>query len=747
MEAPPPAYSEVDPQNEGRNNGDEQTMTAIYDTLFSSNRIQAPDTTNFNEVVAHLKLLETFSQQRSYVEGSNGMFGLPDNSELFFEKKKIEATVSELRWSVYVQRAADRFETWWLRVLDRLYLHDTIEGLPSSFHDFSEYPKVVDTLNRLPPLDVLMVWHAYMLNPRSYYEDCLRLTESDGIRLFKWSKNDTIWHANPMPWSTINAAISPNFVYDPGEEAKRTFESLVGSNIWDSSATQMKRIICPRCTMSFEIPWIQVEDIEHNGSENAINILQSLFAMRDMFIRCPACDLGITHDTLSLKQFIDDLNEYQTKKKPMPGTLLTLQTNLPNPELDKSEPKNDLLDALLSSSELSDTLMQIIVQERSPSDTKNSSPLLVLKRILNGRVTKVAQKQVFGYRNTKNFGGYIRRMLSCYWSNNSQFSQDLSAAVIRQSSFVEKMHDFDWLHSPALKTTIKRAIVRYSRFMDLIAEKNFFCVPTLDIDLVWHTHQLTPSRYLYFTTTTTGTLINHDDKVPQTQLSNAFENTAKLYERKYKQMYSECLCWYCEAVRDKIKPTFGSGVSSEHLYNTIGKNEKIVPGAHISTHNAVKDTSSESNKTLAQIQYESSLWSHYNKAYERANKRARSLKRPMPPKCVVPEYYWYGAYYPWTIYAAMPGCYGAINGFGVGYGNCLAGTCSPFGGGSCGAAMSGIGGIGGIGGMGGIGPNGLGNFGGCGAFSGAPNGAMCGALGGGAGCGAFSGGANCGGGI
>ena len=26
----------------------------------------------------------------------------------------------------------------------------------------------------LPPVDVLMVWHSHMLNPRAYLEDCLR---------------------------------------------------------------------------------------------------------------------------------------------------------------------------------------------------------------------------------------------------------------------------------------------------------------------------------------------------------------------------------------------------------------------------------------------------------------------------------------------------------------------------------------------------------------------------------------------
>ncbi|KAK3060723.1 hypothetical protein LTS18_007901, partial [Coniosporium uncinatum] len=39
----------------------------------------------------------------------------------------------------------------------------------------------------------------------------------------------------------------------------------------------------------------------------------------------------------------------------------------------------------------------------------------------------------------------FRRMMSRYWYNSSPFALDLSSAVIRQGSFIEKMHNIDWL--------------------------------------------------------------------------------------------------------------------------------------------------------------------------------------------------------------------------------------------------------------------------------------------------------------
>lgn len=34
----------------------------------------------------------------------------------------------------------------------------------------------------MPPLDVLMVWHTYMLNPQWYAEDCQRLRILDKLK-------------------------------------------------------------------------------------------------------------------------------------------------------------------------------------------------------------------------------------------------------------------------------------------------------------------------------------------------------------------------------------------------------------------------------------------------------------------------------------------------------------------------------------------------------------------------------------
>ncbi len=57
-----------------------------------------------------------------------------------------------------------------------------------------------------------------------------------------------------------------------------------------------------------------------------------------------------------------------------------------------------------------------------------------------------------------------------------------------------------------------------------------FFVPTLDIDLVWHTHQLMARRYSRDCLEHVGRFIDHDDKVAEDRLSKAFDITCRAWQ-------------------------------------------------------------------------------------------------------------------------------------------------------------------------------------------------------------------------
>jgi hypothetical protein len=101
----------------------------------------------------------------------------------------------------------------------------------------------------------------------------------------------------------------------------------------------------------------------------------------------------------------------------------------------------------------------------------------------------------------------VRKVLSHYWDNSSVFGIDLAGAVFRQGTFVQKMTQLDWLHSPNLMSTVQRLIVKYHRFVRLAAAyPGRTVVPTLDVDLAWVGSP--PSAYMYLVDTICSILIN-----------------------------------------------------------------------------------------------------------------------------------------------------------------------------------------------------------------------------------------------
>jgi hypothetical protein len=151
-----------------------------------------------DQCTAHLKLLEAFNQLREDIGQTENLFGI--ESPTFNESENpdprqhaqspqalAKIRVAEKRWAVYVARAVDRFERWYDACVpatmggapcEKLTGNQicTKKGLDKvAYHGIPI--KQLTLENQLPPLDVLMVWHSYMLNPRCFFEDCFRYGE------------------------------------------------------------------------------------------------------------------------------------------------------------------------------------------------------------------------------------------------------------------------------------------------------------------------------------------------------------------------------------------------------------------------------------------------------------------------------------------------------------------------------------------------------------------------------------------
>lgn len=337
----------------------------------------------------------------------------------------------------------------------------------------------------------------------------------------------------------------------------------------------------------------------------------------------------------------------------------------------------------------------------------------------------------------------IRRMMSRYWDNSSIFALDLVGAVIRQGSFVEKMHSIDWIHSPAATSTMARLIQKYTRYMYIMACHPYqTAVPTLDVDLAWHTHQLSPPNYYAYTVINTARFIDHDDKIEETALSTAFEWTSKTYQKMYNELYSECTCWYCEAIREShtssVKRVFGGNKTIESQLDRLhAGNKDPNTSPHISAHNAIK-----ADKDVSRAVRDANMRTKLERDYQKACNHARKKGRTPPTR---DQYngtdsvmaYGYPMYMPYYVpymgdpcvnsglYAANPSCATFTEGAA---GNCCAGACGGgVAAGACGGVSSGGCAGGAAGGCGGSGGGGCGGGGG--------GGGGCGGGGGGGGCG------------
>ena len=133
----------------------------------------------------------------------------------------------------------------------------------------------------------------------------------------------------------------------------------------------------------------------------------------------------------------------------------------------------------------------------SPSGTVDRMRKLIEEALSNSSAVRKANEATFTSRPRRGEKIAIRRMMSRYWTNSSTFALDLVGAVIRQGSFIEKMHAIDWIHSPTASSTMTRLITKYERYFEILRQySDKVAVPTLDVDLAWSVINTLPILFL-----------------------------------------------------------------------------------------------------------------------------------------------------------------------------------------------------------------------------------------------------------
>ncbi|KAF8425289.1 hypothetical protein EV426DRAFT_641894 [Tirmania nivea] len=528
------------------------------------------------QCAAHLELLGCFSKLKAKVEGSEEI-----GEWLFDKKHDAEGTIDtgNIKWRAFVGKAVERFHMWWINFPEVVKnIPELIDCGKHELSSLNEKPvprpvkKQVDlkpieeknffrqwkrkpaksgvmeifmefqkndfgsgvsfrkmTAETLPPLgtfnpsDVLLVWHAYTLNPHAFYEDCIRLN-----RLELWGM--------PLPWDLIITGQPADLYQSLVDLSKKTTGN---NNIDDLRQSPQKELLCPWCEKSFNVPlaeWHKAGDVgDYDGA-------------------CGNCGKLYEKEAVSVSMFLKDVYRFFLIEKERerekgigghyipPGHPTSLDRTFPSPILlsgvllsafpqlhpttnNESLPDiPSLLTAFPNTSSLFSHLSKHTQLADNPDDAISPIPLLTL--LLKNIVT------TYKYLPPP--------------TTSIPTSTDLGAAVLRQGVFIKKIHD-DARHirSPALAGTIRRARGRYNRFFRLIGKyRGKIFVPTNEIDLVWHTQQCYPALYYLYSNIVTATAgvgggwkyIDHNDRLGEGILGNGFDETKRLWRVEYRNV-------------------------------------------------------------------------------------------------------------------------------------------------------------------------------------------------------------------
>ncbi|EED11448.1 conserved hypothetical protein [Talaromyces stipitatus ATCC 10500] len=663
------------------------------------------------ECIDHLKFLAAVAELQRSIRSSDGLFGINEIGELadMLNDADIRARMEEKRWQVYVSRAVDRFREWWVS-LPKYKKQPTVMSLKR----YEMNPLTLDdnigislSEPELPPLDILMVWHSFMLNPRAYLEDCFRQAKMN------------LW-ATPFPWDLVTQCISMDdekrYYYHPSEKAHQQWNIRTGRK-WDNLEDPLHHALkCPFCHKKTRVLWTKARITMLDPTRASLRGMTPGFENADGYadksfsISCSGCHEQLDHDYLSFIKFRIDNIALIKQHLPLPGTLYDPNGVVKTSEKGKVKwpqltPNYLFLD---SGREFGDRMGNRANECRSVRQLADLIYEHVYRHNRKIQVldmdSELANSDMFDlpedmFNTSKGKGrGTLRRMMSRYWGNSSMFAIDLVGAVIRQGSFVQKMQKLNWLHSrsvSALHPLMEKFITKYYIFWKIIVDNpSQMVVPTLDVDLVWHTHQLNPKNYYTYSIKTTERrkpvrFIDHNDRIDEGRLSDSFEWTVRQYRKVTGgELYSECFCWYCEATRGK-RLFEKLSLSSKNIKELDQpKNEKNDTtssleenvSTHISPHNAVRAPDQVPRRSRQRL--ERIIREHHRR--DAVNGKGLKTNKNQNERTTLFELFEKDPPLHHDVYINNPACLSMGK---DAVGNCIGGSCSPsMAAGSCGGS-------------------------------------------------------------
>lgn len=501
----------------------------------------------------------------------------------------------ERRWGIYLNRAAYRLELWLTFILtsDRLTAHLRLEQDADKDKALGRTHGFELPTWALPPVDVALMLHSYHLNPLTKTEDTERMRTRRLLAFYNFPLKqlaERIHDTLPI----FNNVEDAQYFWDDRitrQRSKQPWDLSLQpppghpTNAQESNGGTIfgLRINCPRCSVPQYIPWTGIGKEPHELGIGELGWQRNCADTSD-------CEQPVSAEHLQMRRFLDDFRKWRVSPgRPsaaardqkvffMAGTMLASM----NAQRSARDYMGDSLFVPIFKHEKPNEASKYMDRRVAPNAELQEIEhvavqcdynLSVFRNWLEERWTSAAiQPRLKLPEEKAQQMARIAILMRPYQNGNAaaygEGLCDLVDAVKRQSFFNTEMGNLGWSKHPKLlergdlDDVLSRSLIRYHRFLGLMATTYNLLTPTLDIDLAWHTHQLR-ARYYDHCQMLVGRFINHDDAIETGILKDAFDRTAQLWKSKYGQPYSMCGCVYNNpGTIKKLKALMGSGADA-----------------------------------------------------------------------------------------------------------------------------------------------------------------------------------------
>ncbi|CAK7892193.1 hypothetical protein CAAN4_A01860 [[Candida] anglica] len=419
--------------------------------------------------------------------------------------------------------------------------------------------------SHLPPLDVLFIWHCFMLShPQSKCVEQFREFFMCSFPLYQVTQAIDNSSFNYCPSNIVATT-------DEFHRLTRNFGNEIDYEVLKVDMNMKVPITCPVCNKTL------IQEVEFTNSRDrgfADSGFVAVANPNDAISKLPRCTclrsaLKVTHEELT--------------KLRIPGNILTTAQEMKgwNYQMFGKEVGDEMANRIQNAVEDS-------MQYQQERGHRPSRPRSKTRNLIYLTIPRMFDNQ-----------------------DIIAIDEDLVNCAIFQERFSIEINSLQWLKSNALESTIEASSRRYYNFFQLMRDTYLttYHVPPIDINLVWNVHRLCPIAYRNYQRFPehVKTILCPTIPIGDSKLSACFENTCSLYRKRFNEELSNCLCWFCSIARRNSRPKISKMFSgsdeipgSNFLSNVVCRHTGVNP-SHISGFNSITIEGVKANEVNSKV--------------------------------------------------------------------------------------------------------------------------------------------------